>query len=69
VEKEKVQEQEQEQEHTTGKDQDQPAEEEENKAEVASADGTEPARVPAVRGDRSATGGVRKVSMLWDNSL
>ncbi|KAJ5387886.1 hypothetical protein N7509_010427 [Penicillium cosmopolitanum] len=60
VEKEKVREQEQEQEQAKEKDQDQPAEEEESKAEVASADGTEAARVPAVRGDRSATGGVRK---------
>lgn len=62
VEKEKEKEQEQEQ--TKEKEKDQPAEEEDSKTEVASADGTEPARVPAVRGDRSATGGVRKVSML-----
>lgn len=61
VEKDKEQEQ--------TKEKDQPAEEEESKTEVASSDGTESARVPAVRGDRSATGGVRKVSMLWDNSL
>lgn len=41
---------------------DQPVQDEDGKSEVANTDSTEPARVPAVRGDRSATGGVRKVS-------
>ncbi|KAJ6160718.1 hypothetical protein N7470_004114 [Penicillium chermesinum] len=36
------------------------ASEEEDKSEVSGANGAEAARVPAVRGDRSATGGVRK---------
>ncbi|KAJ5221324.1 uncharacterized protein N7469_010211 [Penicillium citrinum] len=38
----------------------QPAQDEDNKSEVANNDSAEAARVPAVRGDRSATGGVRK---------
>ncbi|KAJ5594966.1 uncharacterized protein N7459_001174 [Penicillium hispanicum] len=42
----------------------QPGLEEEDKGEVLIANGAEPQRVPAVRGDRSATGGVRKVRAL-----
>lgn len=43
---------------------------EEGKNEVLIANGAEPQRVPAVRGDRSATGGVRKVrSHLLSGSL
>lgn len=40
---------------------DQTGQEEEGKGEVLIANGAEPQRVPAVKGDRSATGGVRKV--------
>ncbi|KAJ5669790.1 hypothetical protein N7462_010860 [Penicillium macrosclerotiorum] len=39
---------------------DQAAQEEDAKGEVQPTNGAEPQRVPAVRGDRSATGGVRK---------
>lgn len=47
------------------KEKDQPTQEDESKSEAASnADVTDQSRVPAVRGDRSATGGVRKVSIL-----
>lgn len=37
---------------------------EEGKGEILIANGAEPQRVPAVRGDRSATGGVRKVRVF-----
>lgn len=40
---------------------DQTGQGEEGKGEVLVANGAEPQRVPAVKGDRSATGGVRKV--------
>lgn len=40
---------------------DQTGQGEEGKGEVIIANGAEPQRVPAVKGDRSATGGVRKV--------
>lgn len=40
---------------------DQNGQEEEGKGEILIANGAEPQRVPAVKGDRSATGGVRKV--------
>lgn len=41
-----------------------PGQEEEAKGEVSVANGAEPQRVPAVKGDRSATGGVRKVRLF-----
>lgn len=41
----------------------QPTQDEEEKGDATSANGADAVRTPAVRGDRSATGGVRKVSV------
>ena len=46
---------------TPQEDKTQPVQDDDNKSDTAN--GTESQRVPAVRGDRSATGGIRKVSV------
>lgn len=46
----------------------QPAQDDEEKGDASGTNGAETARVPAVRGDRSATGGVRKVSTWTINA-